>query len=828
MPDHPECRNCDLWTDCRHVGIGGRERVWGNPVSLAPSILVLGEAPGYQEDVAGEPFVGASGKLLNDKMRLVGIDWAFVTNVVRCMPTDKLPKKSVGLCAVHLDEELDIIQPTHVLALGATAFQRMGGKGAITEQAGKEFWSERYACWVMPTLHPAAILRAPGRDESWTADLYHFANLVKDGQAKLPDVQPVFRDLVVSDAQNVHALARLIGEAETITYDFEATPIPWWHKNWKPYSVSFYLTGFVHAAGHVAVLPLEHPESPWLLTEHGPYDKSATLLGFFRDVRTAMQDPGRVKVTHNDIYDAPVWSRVAGYYPHTTCDTMALAHLLDENRPKSLKWLGRSLLGWPDWDIDAKKEHPLVELAKYNALDAYATYLLREKLLAELAEDEHRLRYFASIVMPSIRAVGRMMVRGIYVDRDVLDERLVTCRENIATTRAQIPVENPNSSQQIAAWLYGPTTASGGLPPGLGLPVLKLTPGGAPSTDEATINLLAQKHPEVRKVLEHRRWVKNDSTYLAPANELITTSTDGRAHFDYRSTSVETGRYGSRFHTQPRDPFVRSIYSAPPGWTLLSADFSNIELRLVAWAAAGKPATWEDVDPARSPMLTAIHDGLDVYIETAASALHKSYADVTTKGANSERQMMGKVPSLAMIYRISAKGFREYAWNQFEIEYSEAEAERLWSAFYSRWPEIRAWHSLEEKLIRARGYAQNPLGRIRHLPEVFASDRKIQEEAIRAGINAPIQGCASNILDAAHVYLDAALRDKPAHVVGIVHDDLLVEVRDDVLDALCKIVPVVMTQAVPQLLRGLGLHLPPGLLKVEQQVGPWGSGRLVG
>lgn len=817
MPRNPDCQQCELYTKARHVCLWGEERVWKDPEEggLMPEVMIVGEAPGYQEDVKGHVFIGPSGDLLNRAMRAVGLDRAHITNAVKCLPANHptLPKKSVGACAPYLDEEIAEIQPQYILALGATAMQRLGGKGRITEQMGKEFWSEKYNCWIMPTLHPAAILRSPGRHDGWMADLHHFAHLVQDGQATLPPLSVIVADTVA----HLSKLANLI-MSRPFAYDFEATPIPWWHKDWRPYSVAFYFDYDYTGTPVAWVLPLQHPESPWNL---GQWAASGALTSFFHEVKDAMCDPNRVKVTHNDLYDAPVWNRVAGYYPHTTCDTMALAHLLDENRPKSLKWLGRSLLGWPDWDIDATKEHPLSELAHYNSYDAYATWLLREKLLADLDEQPKMRRYFANIVMPSIRAVGRMTVRGIYVDPEVLAERTEQCQENISQARAAIPVENPGSRDQIADWLYNENK----------LPILSSTPTGKPSTDEATINLLARQFPEAKKVLEYRKWTKYQSTYLAYADELIRTSREGRAHFDYRSTSVETGRWGSRFHTQPRDPFVRSIFSACPGWTLLSADYSQIEARLAAWKAAGKPSRWEDVDPARGQMLLAFRDGRDVYVETAAAALGKDPNDITTKGPQSERQIMGKVPSLAMIYRISAKGFREYAWNQFEIAYSESEAEHLHTAFYQRWPEIAEWHRIEDKLIRARGYAENPLGRIRHLPEVQSPDRQVVEGAIRSGINAPIQGCASNILDAAHIYLDDYFRrcwlvDEPrAYIVGIVHDDLLIESRNEWFDDTAEIVHTVMTETVPRLLQHLDLHLPPGLLKVEMQAGPWGAGR---
>jgi uracil-DNA glycosylase family 4 len=796
-------------------------------------IMVLGEAPGFNEDQQGRPFVGASGQLLTEALTAAGITEYFVTNAVRCAPPEnKLPAKSIKACAPYLDAEIAEYQPTHILALGNTALQRvMGGKGTITALAGKEQWSEKYQCHVMGAFHPAYILRAQGKRDAWMQDIHRFARLVSGGLVRDPPIAVH----VVEGYKALQPVVDLLHTGLPFTFDFEATPIPWWHKDWKAYSVSFSWDGV-----RSVVVPLWHPESPLMAQD-------SWLRDFFADVKDVMQDPDVSKTAWNQIYDDIAWFRCSGYLPYTTCDAMVLRHVLDENMLKNLKWNGRALLGWPDWDIDATKEHPLDQLAFYNGADACATFLLREKLLAELEQQPELLRYFAHVEMPKLRALEKLIVNGIYVDPETLERNWAQCKINYTEAAAQIPVENPNSSQQIAAWLYGPTAqpvsvpdtktasalgasepAATCPPSGLGLPVPSLTPGGAPSTDESTINLLARQYPEypiLKKVLEARRWKKYDSTYFAYANELVTQSHDRRAHFDYRSTSVETGRLGSRFHTQPRDPFVRSIYSSPPGSTLLSVDYSQIEARLAAWKAAGCPATWEEVDPQWGRMLLAFHDKRDIYVETAAAALRKDSALVS----RNERQMMGKVPSLAMIYKISAEGFREYAWSQFEIVYSRAEAEHLHRTFYSLWPEIPRWHDLEGRILRNRGYAVSPLGRIRRLPEAMSENRKLSEEAVRAGINAPVQSCASDILQTAMIMLQGYIEadEWDVKITGNVHDDLTFEVADDCLYDWAATAEHVMTVEVPARLKGLGLHLPPNLLAVEMQAGPWGQGSVL-
>jgi uracil-DNA glycosylase family 4 len=809
---NPSCTACALHVAAHTVCLAGVPRVWRPQAAVGPPLMVVGENPGRAEDLAGQPWVGAAGDLLDRTLTAVGIGAGFVTNATRCTKGPAgtpLPRTALTACAPYLDAEIAAERPAFILALGGPAFHRLGGKGKISEQAGKEFWAARYGCWVLPALHPAAVLRTPGLLAGWQADLARFAALVARGG---PPPLPPLDVRLVDDTRTLRELAFAIERGGPLSYDFEATPLPWWHKDWIPHTVAFYLAD----ADAAYVLPLAHPGSPWR-------GEDADLLAvFFARIRAAMTDPARERTNWNALYDDPAWQRVTGYYPHVTCDAMALAHLVNEAEPKSLKWQGRSKLGWPDWDIDARQAHPLAELAHYNAYDAYAAHLLRAQLTTELASDDAHgaqlARYFEELVMPSIRAVGRMMARGIYVDPATLEARRQACATAIAVARAAVPVANPGSRNQVAAWLYEQE----------GLPVTRRTLSGLPATDEATINMLARDFPAAKRVLEYRKWTKHESTYLAPAAAMLQQATDQRAHFDYRSTSVETGRYGSRFHTQPRDPFVRSIFSAPAGWTLISADFAQLEARLAAWLAAGKPATWEEVDPRRAAMLLAFREGRDIYIETAASVLGKRPEDVTTDkhDPKNERQVSGKVPTLAMIYQISVEGFRQYAWSEFEVDYSEREAEHIHRAFYQRWPELAAWHQDAAELVQLRGWAQNPLGRVRHLPEAQGEERALTAAACRAGINAPVQGAATNLNDAAHVYLDryfATLPEPRPFHVGIVHDAQLVECPDPLVAATSAALRLVMTETVPRLLRPLGLRLPDGLLECEITTGPWGG-----
>lgn len=511
-----------------------------------------------------------------------------------------------------------------------------------------------------------------------------------------------------------------------------------------------------------------------------------------------LRGAGVERVAHNGMFDDLVWFRVTGQLARPTFDTMLALQILDENAPKSLKWAGRAHLGWPDWDIDARKYHPLKDLYPYNGYDAAATLLLYDLLSDRLREDGILKRYFQVIEMPKLRALERLVARGIYVNRPRAAQlfRQALAERNAAD--AKVPVPNPASSRQVAEWLYND----------LKLPVIK--PGKQhPSTDEATVKTLGLKWPEARLILDTRRPRKKISTYFRPINRATKSSFDGRFHPEMRTTSVETGRLASFFHTIPRDTSVRPIFSAPQGYVLVQADYRQIEARLCAWMAAGRPDTWDGVD--HRTMLWAFHIGLDIYREFAGLALHKPMGAIS----KDERQIMGKVPVLAQLYGISPEGLQAYAWNVFEILWSEAQARQMWQLFRRRYPEFPQWHQFTAQRLEKRGFTQTPLGRIRRLPDAMYGQR----DAIRSGINAEPQSLASDITVAAMIGLDKA----GMHIVGMIHDALLFQVKvSEAREALPRIRNGMLN--APVALRNMGLWLPNGLIEVEVSAGPWGLG----
>lgn len=783
MPFAESCATCPAAPGPRVAGLW-----WGDGEWSGPACMAVGINPGWHEENQGDPFVGPSGALLKEQLRQAGVHRCFLTNTYRC--PGEPDAAFARACSPSLEEEIERVKPAFILALGNIAVQRLLGKGTVGQVSGKEIWSARYQAWVLPAYHPAAILRDRGRENAWRADIFRFGRLVRGDLVPPPNVPPVRVDLV-SSGRGLASLDQALRTEPQFSYDFETNVTGgWWDQRHRTYSIAFSFTG-----QEAVCLPIEHPECgpQWTdMVRRWMTERATPIL-------TGKQEH-TIRIVHNGMFDDLVWFRVTGTLSRPTTDTMLMLQLLDENAPKSLKWAGRAHLGWPDWDIDARKEHSLADLYPYNGYDAAATVLLRDVLLDRLKEDPILYRYFVRLEMPMLRALQAMVARGIYVDRSVAAQLALKARREKQHADSRLPDINPASPRQVAAWLYND----------LKLPVIK-NGKQHPSTDEATIKTLALDYPDARLILDARRPRKKISTYFKPINRMTRQSFDGRLHPDMRTTSVETGRLAGFFHTTPRDTSVRPVYTAPPGMILIQADYKQIEARICAWMAAGRPEEW---DMAPTSMLAMFYGGHDVYVDFAARALRKSESEVT----KDERQMLGKVPVLAQLYGISPQGLREYAWKAFDIVWTPAQAESLWHLFRRRYPEFPAWHRVSEAKLLNRGWVRTPIGRLRRLPSATSG----QKDAIRAGINAEPQSLASDITQQALILLD----EMGARVVGDIHDALLIEVRRDRARQAVEMIRQTMRQA-PFELRKLGLWLPPGLIDVEISAGPWGLGREV-
>lgn len=756
------CELCALSQGAQHVCLMG-----SGPTRA--KIMIVGEAPGQREDESHRAFVGKAGQLLDIALRQyadIDRDDCYVTNAAKCRPpNNRTPElKEIKACIeAYFWQEVAQVKPSFVLLLGNSALRGVMKKSGITKQAGT-VWTKVLGgkpVEVMATFHPAAILRNPKLTDTFTADISRFGRLVRgEKQSESTSIK------IIRKASQLRWLIDELMEADVISYDIEtytkpATP-PYVRTNfqdWHGPDSCIVSISFTWEEGQAAVVPLWHVKTPWR-------DPDAALEALL----PALTRKDCKYVGHNVKFDAR-WLHSKGIPVRDTFDTMLAAHMLEENRPKGLKPLSRTLLHVDAYDVGeenlgAAHKIPLRRLCVYNGKDTDYTYRLYRLFREQLRNDERAARVFLKLMMPASNAMVDIERNGVWIDPERWEERHDKSQENVSKLYRYInkyvspelrPI-NLRSFQQVGKWLFED----------LEFPVLQETKTGNPSTKEDVILELAAQfeHPALKALLKYRKWAKYLSTYLLPW-WYEHMDDNGRIHSNYKLFGTVTGRLSGEGGIQqvPRDPFIRSIIGAPPGWTFLQADYSQIELRIAAMQAH------EEV------MLRSYSRGEDIHMARAMRMTGKETKDVTK-----EERKKAKAVNFGFLYGMGAHKFVNYAFVNYDLRVTEGEAHAVRNGFFQDYPALLKWHARQRRLANRYGVVYSPLGRARHLPDIMSQDEKVRGEAERQAINSPVQSMASDMMLAALVELHRTLHPKKAKIVGTVHDSILFEVRDDYVD----------------------------------------------
>lgn len=728
-------------------------------------IMVIGEAPGRTEDEEGKPFRGSAGRVIRSALSQVGIDPAevFFTNVVRCRPPDNAtPDRSqIKTCVTnYMVPEIERVKPEFVIVLGNSALLGIIGKTGITKQAGQVFEVEvadNHWAKIMPTIHPAAVLRNPKWADTFTADIIRFYNLTR-GISTSPETRVKF----IRSKANLLWLRNVLMEATEISWDVETDceriegmkrgPGQDWHGDESLITSIAFTT---EEEGKSYVLPISHDDTWW--------KNPQAVLDF---LAPALLRKGVKLIAHNGKFDAR-WLHSKGIPIRQDFDTMLAAHMLDENRLKGLKPLSKTLLGAEAYDVgeDVKNSRsaPLKQLLVYNAKDT--DYTLR---LAHLFEDQLRKEpridaVFKKLMMPASNALVDVERLGVWVDWERWEERYIVCQENRDKIHRYIsqwwPEPNPinlNAPQQVGRLLYEH----------LGLPILGETSKGAPSTAETHLLRLESKHPAAKALIKWRKWNGYISRYLLPW-KLEWADEEGRIHASYKLYGTVTGRLSGEGGIQqvPRDPYIRSIIGAPEGWTFVQADYSQVELRIAAWLA----------DERR--MLRQYMNGEDIHMLRAMKMTQKIRPEEVTK----EERKRAKPVSFGYIYGMGAPKFVTYAFDNYGVETTLADAKKDRAGFFEDYPALLPWHERQRRLARKYHRVSSPIGRVRHLSDILSSDEKVRGEAERQAINSPVQSFASDLMLTGLITLHKRMDPQKARIIGTVHDSILFEVKDEYL-----------------------------------------------
>jgi DNA polymerase-1 len=509
--------------------------------------------------------------------------------------------------------------------------------------------------------------------------------------------------------------------------------------------------------GEAAYIPLAHtyPDAPAQL----PRDEVLARL------KPWLEDGNRQKLGQHVKYDRHVFANhgieVQGY----AHDTMLQSYVLEVHKPHGLaslaeRHLGRSGISFED--LCGKGAHQIcfdqVDIAKaaqYSCEDSDMTLDVHQVLWPQLQADD-KLRFIYELEIASSEALYRIERNGVLIDAPTLAAQSHQLGQRILQleTEAQELAGQPfnlSSPKQIGEIFFTK----------LGLPVVKKTATGAPSTDEEVLEKLAEDYPLPAKILEHRGLAKLKGTYTDKLAQLAHPRT-GRVHTHYAQAVAVTGRLSSNDPNLQNIPIrtaegrrVREAFVAPPGCVIASADYSQIELRIMAHISGD------------AALLLAFHDNMDVHRATAAEIFGTS-----TDQVSNEQRRYAKVINFGLIYGMSAYGLAR------ALSIDNTAAKNYIERYFDRYPGVKLYMDHTKQMAKANGYVETVFGRRLYLPEINSPNGPRRSGAERAAINAPMQGTAADLIKLSMVKVQQVLDDekKGTKMIMQVHDELVFEV----------------------------------------------------
>jgi len=578
---------------------------------------------------------------------------------------------------------------------------------------------------------------------------------------------------MITDWATFDAWMKKIEAAPLTALDTETTSL-------DPFAARLVGISLAVTPGEAAYLPLAHHYAG--VTPQLPRDAVlARLQPWLESVRYA-------KIGQNLKYDQHVFANhgiaLAGVAHDTLLQSYVLESGKDGVRGHDLGQLALRHLGLATIPFEALcgkgvnqicfDQVAIEQAAEYAAEDADLCLRLHDRLYPQIAADQGLTRIYGEIEMPTRDILFRMERNGVLIDAALLAQQSKELGQRLMELEAQAHAAagqpfNVNSPKQLAEILFEK----------LGLPVKKKTPSGTPSTDEEVLSELALDYPLPKILLESRQLAKLKGTYTDKLPKMINADT-GRVHTSYAQAVAVTGRLASSDPNLQNIPVrtaegrrIRAAFIAPAGARIVSADYSQIELRIMAHLS-------ED-----ARLLEAFAQGEDVHRATAAEIF-----GVTPLEVGPDQRRVAKVINFGLIYGMSAFGLAR----QLDLERSAAQA--YIERYFTRYPGVARYMASTRETAKMHGYVETVFGRRLWLPDIRASQAGRRQGAERAAINAPMQGTAADLIKLAMIavqgWIDAQrLKTK---LVMQVHDELVLEVPDDELVRVRVELPPLMTK----------------------------------
>ncbi len=561
-------------------------------------------------------------------------------------------------------------------------------------------------------------------------------------------------------------------QAELFSFDLETTSLDYMEA--EIVGISFSVE-----SGKAAYVPVAHDyiDVPEQLKRKFVLEKLRPLL----------EDENQKKVGQNLKYDMSVLANYDITLKGIAFDTMLESYVLNSTATRhNMDALAEKYLDYQTThfeDIAGKgvkqitfNQIAIEQAAPYAAEDADVTLRLHQVLWPQVSEDAKRQKLFENMEMPLLPVLSKMERHGVLLDSDMLHKQSHELIERMAEIEKEAheqagEVFNLSSPKQIQVILYEK----------LGLPVLKKTPKKQPSTAESVLQELALDYPLPKLILEYRSLSKLKSTYTEKLPKQKNAKT-GRVHTSYHQAVTATGRLSSSDPNLQNIPIrsaegrrIRQAFIAPKGYKIVAADYSQIELRIMAHLSQDQG------------LLTAFTEGVDIHRATAAEMFSIAIDEVTA-----DQRRSAKAINFGLIYGMSAFGLAR----QLNVDRGVAQA--YIDRYFARYPGVKVFMDAKRQEAHDQGYVETVSGRRLYLPDINSRNGQRRQYAERAAINAPMQGTAADIIKLAMIRVNQWLMDSQidAFLIMQVHDELVLEVATDVLDATVEQVRFCMSQAL--------------------------------
>ncbi len=549
---------------------------------------------------------------------------------------------------------------------------------------------------------------------------------------------------------------------------------------------------FAVAPGEAAYLPVGHdyPGAPEQL------DRDKVLAAF----KPLLEDPGRLKLGHHLKHDTHILANYGIALKGQRFDSMLESYVLNsvatrhDMESTAAKYLGVKTILFEDVVGKGAKQISFNQVevdraAAYAAQDADMTLQLHLKLWPQIAALPTLKSVYETIEQPLMPVLFRMERTGVLVDRELLKTQSSELAARMLELQTLAHAEagcafNVDSPKQLQEILFGK----------LGIPVSRKTPTGQPSTAEDVLEELAATYPLPKLILEYRGVAKLKSTYTDKLPEQIDPST-GRIHTSYHQAVAATGRLSSTDPNLQNIPIrtregrrIRQAFIAPPGFSLVAADYSQIELRIMAHLSGD------------ASLLQAFAEDRDVHQATAAEVFSTPLGEVSA-----DQRRSAKAINFGLMYGMSAFGLAR------QLGIGRGEAQKYMDLYFERYPGVKRYMEETRRQAREAGFVETVFGRRLYLPEIQSRNAALRQYAERSAINAPMQGTAADIIKRAMIEVDAWLQNSrlPAQLIMQVHDELVLEVADAAVES-------IVTQLRAHMARAASLAVP---LKVDVGIG---------